>query len=82
MKRIVITGVGAVAPNGLGVPAFSDALKAGKSGISFQEELKKLNFSSQIGGVPPIDQDQILEQLTETDFNKLSEAMIYAALAA
>ena len=33
-KRVVITGYGAVAPNGVGVPAFREALKAGKSGIS------------------------------------------------
>jgi 3-oxoacyl-(acyl-carrier-protein) synthase len=80
-KRVVITGVGAVAPNGVGLSDYRAALQAGKSGISHQEELKKLNFASQIGGVPPIDEDAILKVLPESDYHKLSEAMIYAALA-
>ena len=82
MKRIVITGLGAVAPNGVGLPAYREALKAGRSGISFQEELKKLKFASQIGGVPPLDEETILKVLPESDYHKLSEAMVYAALAA
>jgi 3-oxoacyl-(acyl-carrier-protein) synthase len=32
-KRVVITGYGAVAPNGVGVDAYRAALQAGKSGI-------------------------------------------------
>ncbi len=31
---IAVTGIGVVSPNGLGAPAFTDALKAGASGIS------------------------------------------------
>ena len=81
-KRVVITGVGAVAPNGVGLEAYRAALKAGESGITFQEELKKLNFAAQIGGTPPLDEDQILAVINESDFHKLSEAMVYAALAA
>ncbi len=80
-KRVVITGLGAVAPNGVGVPAYRAALKAGKSGISHQEPLKKLNFASQIGGVPDLDEDTILKTIPAADFHKLSEAMVYAALA-
>ena len=49
-RRIVVTGTGVIAPNGVGIEAFRAALKTGKSGISHQEELKKLNFASQIGG--------------------------------
>lgn len=81
-KRIVVTGLGVISPNGVGLPAYRAALKAGKSGITWQEALKEKNFASQIGGVPPIDQDDILKILPEADFNKLSEAMVYAALAA
>jgi 3-oxoacyl-(acyl-carrier-protein) synthase len=80
-KRVVITGVGVVAPNGVGLDAYRAALQAGKSGISHQEELKKLKFASQIGGVPPIDEDAILKVIPEADYHKLSEAMIYAAVA-
>jgi 3-oxoacyl-(acyl-carrier-protein) synthase len=32
-RRVVVTGLGAVAPNGIGIDAFSSALHAGASGI-------------------------------------------------
>jgi 3-oxoacyl-[acyl-carrier-protein] synthase II len=32
-KRVVFTGIGAVSPNGIGAPAFAEALLAGRSGI-------------------------------------------------
>lgn len=35
MKRVVVTGIGAVTPVGNSVPAFWDALKNGKNGIGF-----------------------------------------------
>jgi 3-oxoacyl-(acyl-carrier-protein) synthase len=81
-KRVVVTGYGAVAPNGVGVPAYRAALQAGKSGISWHEELKKLNFACQIGGKPPIDMDFVESVIPGADLNKLNEAMVYAALAA
>jgi 3-oxoacyl-(acyl-carrier-protein) synthase len=81
-KRIVVTGVGAVAPNGVGLPAYREALKAGKSGISHQEQLKKLNFAAQIGGVPDLDEEKILKILPQAEFHKFNEPMVYAALAA
>lgn len=81
-RRVVVTGLGVVAPNGVGLTAYREALKAGRSGIKWQEELNKLNFAAQIGGVPPLDEEAILKVLPETDYHKLSEAMVYAALAA
>jgi 3-oxoacyl-(acyl-carrier-protein) synthase len=56
-KRVVITGLGVVSPNGVGVTDFTQALKAGTSGIRFHQELKDLNFSCQIGGIPQISDD-------------------------
>ena len=32
-RRVVVTGLGVVAPNGIGVENFWDALMAGRSGI-------------------------------------------------
>ena len=52
--RVVITGLGIVAPNGIGVSEFTEALKNGTSGIAFHQELEDLKFSCQIGGVPNI----------------------------
>src|SRR6185295_12724114 len=39
-KRIVITGMGVISPNGIGVDAFAAALAAGESGISRLEGIK------------------------------------------
>src|SRR4051812_47403710 len=33
MKRVVITGLGVVSPNGIGQTAFADAVLAGRSGV-------------------------------------------------
>ena len=43
-NRVVITGLGVVAPNGVGVTKFTEALKNGTSGIKHHQELKDLNF--------------------------------------
>lgn len=51
-KRVVITGMGIVAPNAHGLEAYEEALRGGRSGIRFIPELKNLNFSCQIGGIP------------------------------
>ena len=52
MRRVVITGVGVLAPNGHGKAAFTAALKEGRSGIRFRPELASLGFACQVAGVP------------------------------
>ncbi len=81
-KRIVVTGIGAVAPNGLGVEAYRAALQAGKSGISHHDELKTLNFACQIGGKPPVGPDEAEALIPGAELAKLNEAMVYATMAA
>jgi len=49
-KRIVVTGLGALAPNGNGVPAYWEGLKAGKSGIDEITYFNLDNFSARIAG--------------------------------
>ena len=46
--RVVITGLGVCAPNGIGLEEFENALENGKSGIQFYPKLKELNFGCQI----------------------------------
>lgn len=81
-NRVVITGLGVVAPNGVGVTEFTNALKTGKSGITFHQELKDLNFSCQIGGIP-----KISEVLKAKYFNDLqlrgfnSSGILYGCIA-
>ncbi|MEK7389821.1 MAG: beta-ketoacyl-[acyl-carrier-protein] synthase family protein [Elusimicrobiota bacterium] len=81
-KRIVVTGIGAVAPNGLGVAAYRESLMAGRSGITHHDELKTLNFACQIGGKPPVGPDEAEALAGTADLAKLNEAMVYATMAA
>lgn len=65
-KRVVITGLGIVAPNGVGVDNFLFSLKNGVSGIKHNQELERLQFSCQISGTP-----EILEELKRMYFTEL-----------
>jgi 3-oxoacyl-(acyl-carrier-protein) synthase len=51
-NRVVVTGMGVVAPNALGLNDFDQALRCGKSGIRFIQNLADLKFACQIGGIP------------------------------
>jgi len=51
-RRVVITGMGVVSPNGHGLDAFTEALRDGVSGIRHVPELAALNFACQVGGIP------------------------------
>lgn len=55
--RVVITGMGVVSPNGVGLEQFLHAIRVGKSGIKHYEELEKLGFSCHLGGIPPVPDD-------------------------
>lgn len=81
-KRVVITGLGVVAPNGVGVVEFTQALKAGKSGITYHQELKDLNFSCQIGGVPQVSEAKILDYFTALQLRGFnSSGILYGCMA-
>ncbi len=51
-RRVVITGLGVVSPNGTNVSDFNKAIQDGTSGIRSIEKLKQLKFSCQIAGLP------------------------------
>lgn len=81
-KRVVITGLGVVAPNGVGLADFTNAIKNGTSGIEFFPHLKELGFSCCIGGIPKVSEDVKRDYLTELqlrDFN--SAGILYGCMA-
>jgi 3-oxoacyl-[acyl-carrier-protein] synthase-1 len=81
-NRVVITGMGVVAPNGVGVPDFTKAIKDGVSGIQFYQELQDLNFSCCIGGIPSISEGlkkQYFTDLQMRNFN--SSGILYGCIA-
>ncbi|MFN2261788.1 MAG: beta-ketoacyl-[acyl-carrier-protein] synthase family protein, partial [Psychroflexus sp.] len=72
-NRVVITGLGVVASNAVGIPDFLKAIQSGKSGIQFHQELKDFNFSCQIGGTP-----EISEEILNRYFTKLEQKGLLA----
>lgn len=50
MKRVVITGLGVVSPNGIGKQAFTDAILSGKSGVSRIASFDASELPVQIAG--------------------------------
>lgn len=82
MRRVVITGLGVVAPNAVGVPSFTHALKNGVSGIRHDLELERLHFSCQIAGKPEISDELRHAHFTELErkgFN--SSGILYGVIA-
>ena len=65
-NRVVITGIGVVAPNGIGVPDFLNAIQNGISGIRFIPEFEDLKFNCQVGGFPEFEIAQLSGYITET----------------
>jgi 3-oxoacyl-[acyl-carrier-protein] synthase-1 len=80
--RVVITGLGVVSPNGVGLAAFREAIKAGQSGIKFYPELKELGFSCCIGGIPEISEALKRDYFTELQLKDFkSSGILYGCMA-
>ena len=81
-RRVVVTGLGICAPNGVGLGNFCDAMLTGRSGITFHQELADLGFGCQIAGKP-----EISESLKESYFTPLqlkglnSSGIVYGVMA-
>lgn len=81
-NRVVITGLGIVAPNGVGLDTFQHAIKNGISGIRHFEELERLKFSCQIAGMPDITPELSLEYFTELELRNFnSSGILYGVIA-
>jgi 3-oxoacyl-[acyl-carrier-protein] synthase-1 len=81
-NRVVITGLGVVAPNGVGLQEFTNAIKSGKSGITFHQELKDKGFSCCIGGIPEVSEEKKLEYLTPLQLRGFnSTSILYGCMA-
>jgi 3-oxoacyl-(acyl-carrier-protein) synthase len=80
--RVVITGLGVVAPNANNLAGFEEAIKMGRSGIRFQPELEQLHFACRIAGQPELDDSIIgryFNPLELRHFN--STGILYGVIA-
>lgn len=81
-KRVVITGLGVVAPNGVGLDPFTYAIKNGVSGIKHDAELERLQFSCQIAGKPEVSTELALQYFSELEMRNFnSSGILYGVIA-
>lgn len=81
-KRVVITGLGVAAPNGVGIEAFSHSIKNGISGIRHDAQLQELQFSCQIAGQPQIAEELKAHYFTELELRGFnSTGILYGVIA-
>src|SRR5690606_20171924 len=83
MNRVVITGLGIVAPNGVEIAEFISAIQSGRSGIRYDQQLADLKFSCQISGKPELSQQKISENFTDLELRNFnSTGIMYGVIAA
>ena len=81
-KRVVITGLGVIAPNGKGIAEFTEAIRSGKSGICYLQELEDNQFGCRVGGLPKIENQTLEEYFTPLQLRSLrSNNIIYGYIA-
>ncbi|QLG46954.1 beta-ketoacyl-[acyl-carrier-protein] synthase family protein [Costertonia aggregata] len=81
-QRVVITGLGVCAPNGVGLADFTSALQNGKSGIRFHSRLKELAFGCQIAGEPLIKDNYLNNYFTPLQLRGLhASGIVYGVIA-
>ena len=82
-ERVVITGLGVISPNGVGIRKFTSAIIKGTSGIKFFPELKDLSFRCQIGGIPPVKEEEKNKFLKKHKIEEVfSSGITYGCMAA
>ena len=78
MRRVVVTGIGAVSCLGNTPEEITDALKAGRSGIVANESFKEMGLRSHVSGSVNID---IKEHIDRKVLRFMGEAAAYAYIA-
>jgi len=80
MHRVVVTGIGAVSPNGIGRESFWQACKNGESGVRRITRFDPSEFAVQVAGQVPDEFDETL-YVTAKDRQHVSRSVPLAAAA-
>ncbi len=81
LRRVVVTGLGVVAPNAKNCAEFIESLRSMRSGLRFVPRLQELGFACQVGGIPQ-GMKEVAEQLFSEDLRfAMNEYISYAAIA-
>jgi len=81
-NRVVVTGMGIVAPNGHGLEDYERALREGRSGIRYIPKLKDLNFACLVGGIPENFGEVLKRYFREEDMIAFNDNIRFASVAA
>jgi len=79
--RVVVTGMGVVAPNGVGLGRFEEALRKGESGIRHIEQMAESKFACTVAGVPQGVDELASERFDEDELLAMNMSHRYASLA-
>ena len=80
MNRVVITGLGAVSPFGIGVDKFWESIKEGKSGIRTTQALNLDKHTVKITGeVPDFDPEQFMDPKEAKKMDRFTQFGLVAA---
>lgn len=81
-KRVVITGLGVIAPNGNGVGEFEMALRKGRSGLRHQESMAEAKFGCTVAGTPEGVDELCEATFSEEELMGMNGNQRYSSLAA
>ena len=81
-KRVVVTGLGVVAPNAVGVAAFEQALSKATSGLRHDAQLESLGFGCCVSGTPQLREEHIAQYFTALQLRGLkASGLVYGVIA-
>ena len=80
-RRVVVTGMGIVAPNGANIEQFDASLRSATSGIRFSEDMKNHGLDCHVSGASEVPQ-QLPDFFSDYGINKASDFCKMACVAA
>jgi 3-oxoacyl-(acyl-carrier-protein) synthase len=81
VDRIVITGLGVLAPNAHGIKDYENSLRNSISGVRYIEKLNELKFGCQVGGIPQNVDTLKYKYFSEEELLAMNDTMIYSGIA-
>jgi len=81
-RRVVITGLGVISPNGMNIPDFLHAIQNGISGVKFIPEYERLKFNCQVSGAPDFQLSDLKDYLTEARLSLIDGSLTLVLLMA
>jgi 3-oxoacyl-(acyl-carrier-protein) synthase len=81
-QRVVVTGMGVIAPNANSVSDFEAALREGRSGIRAMELLAQLSFGCRVAGVPQGVDALVKSYFSDEELLAMNSNLRFAGIAA